>query len=356
MASTYQDKELQQNSAGTSNLSQSIGKTVSGNTAASSVTASGNAALPSGGNYAQQVSSLMKNNPLQYKQGDNVTSAKSYLDQVIANKPGSFQSKYTGQVQDLYNKIMNRQAFNYDVNGDAMYQMYANRYKQAGLRNMRDAMGQASAQTGGFGSSYAQTAGQAAYNEQLGALANMTPQLQANALNRYNDETANLNNLYNTANQAEQTDYGRYQDRYNMWQNEREYAANQYDQAYSNDYNQWQNNVNNAMNIYNMQREDQQIADQWAREDRLRNEQWAREDQQIAAQNARQDAQIAAQWNREDMLNNAQWGREDAQNAMQQAQKQAQMYINAGIMPSSDLLAQTGWDKKSVKALVKKKK
>lgn len=299
MASTYQDKQQQQQQ--TSDLSKAVGKTVSGNNAANAAPAQATATGATGGTYAQRVNNLMQNSPLQYTPGDSVTSAKNYLDQVIANKPGSYESKYTGQVQNLYDKIMNRQAFSYDVNGDAMYQMYANRYKQAGLRNMRDVMGQASAQTGGYGSSYAQTAGQAAYNEQLGALANMTPQLQANALNRYNEETANMSRLYDTARQAEQTDYGRYQDRVNMWQNERSFAANQYDQAYSNDYGMWQGNVNNAMNLYDMERQ-------------------------------------------------------DTQSAMNAAQNQAQMYIQAGIMPSKTLLKQTGWDEKSVKALVKKNK
>lgn len=300
MASTYQDKQQQQQQ--TSDLSKAVGKTVSGNNAANAAApAQATATGATGGTYAQRVNNLMQSSPIQYTPGDSVTSAKNYLDQVIANKPGSYQSKYTGQVQNLYDKIMNRQAFSYDVNGDAMYQMYANRYKQMGLRNMRDAMGQASAQTGGYGSSYAQTAGQAAYNEQLGALANMTPQLQANALNRYNEETANMSRLYDTARQAEQTDYGRYQDQMNMWQNERSYAANQYDQAYSNDYGMWQGNVNNAMNLYDMERQ-------------------------------------------------------DAQSAMNAAQNQAQMYIQAGIMPSKSLLKQTGWDEKSVKALVKKNK
>ena len=41
--------------------------------------------------------------------------------------------------------ITDRKPFQYDVNGDALYQPYKDRYTQMGLQAMQDTMGQATA-------------------------------------------------------------------------------------------------------------------------------------------------------------------------------------------------------------------
>ena len=50
---------------------------------------------------------------------------------------------------------LNREDFQYDVNADALYQQYKDRYVELGKDAMEDTMGQAAALTGGYGSSYA---------------------------------------------------------------------------------------------------------------------------------------------------------------------------------------------------------
>ena len=52
-------------------------------------------------------------------------------------------------------QYLNREAFQYDLNADALYQQYQNRYQELGRNAMKDTMGQAAALTGGYGSSYA---------------------------------------------------------------------------------------------------------------------------------------------------------------------------------------------------------
>lgn len=298
LASTYQDKELQKNqSGGSQNLGQSLGRSVGG--AQQPATGSSQMTQPkTAAGYADRAKELAQSMP-QYTPGDNVVSAKNYLDQVIAQKPGAYQGKYTGQVSALYDRIMNRGPFSYNQNSDAMYQMYAQRYRNAGMRNMYDTTAQGAAKTGGYGNSYAQTAGQSAYNASMGQLADQIPALQSQALDRYNTESQNLQNLYRTASQAEQTDYNRHQDQIGLWQNEREWAAGEYDRQYANDYNNYQNSMSMAQNMIGMEREDRQ-------------------------------------------------------NAMAQAQQQANMYIQAGIMPSADILQAAGYDSKTARELVKK--
>lgn len=298
MASTYKERDFSGNNE---SLADAIGSTVG----TSSPSVQNTSIKPTAGKtmtaqeYSQRAQELSGSAP-QFQPNDAVTGAKNYLDQVIANKPGSYQGQYTGKVQQLYEQLMNRPKFSYNQNSDAMYQMYAQRYKAAGQQGMRNAMGAAAAQqTGGYGSSYAQTAGQQQYNASMNQLADMVPQLQQQALSRYNDETQRMSDMYNTAAQADQMEYGRYQDSVSRWQNERDYAANEYDRQYNNQYNTWRDSMNNANNFMQMEREDQQMQ-------------------------------------------------------MQNAQQMAMQQIKAGIWPGDKLIEQAGWDIDQAKKLVRK--
>lgn len=98
--------------------------------------------------------------------------------------------------QDYLNEYLNRGPFKYDVNSDALYQQYKNQYMRQGNLAMRDTIGQASALTGGYGNSYAESAGQAAYNQYLGALNDKIPELYQLAYDRYDREGQQLRDAY----------------------------------------------------------------------------------------------------------------------------------------------------------------
>lgn len=88
----------------------------------------------------------------------------------------------------------NRPKFNYDINADALYQQYKDSYIQQGKMAMQDAIGQASAMTGGYGNSYAQSVGQQAYNQHINQLNNIIPDLYQLAYDQYNQEGQNILN------------------------------------------------------------------------------------------------------------------------------------------------------------------
>lgn len=101
------------------------------------------------------------------------------------------------------------QPFSYDVNGDALYQQYKDRYTQNAKMSMKDTMGQAANLTGGYGSTYSQAAGQQAYDRQMTGLTDMIPTLEQNAYTRWKDagdrarqdeQTALENQRYNYSN------------------------------------------------------------------------------------------------------------------------------------------------------------
>ena len=99
-------------------------------------------------------------NPGNYAEGQRVSDAYKQYQGAVAAKPADYASPYQGQIDAAYQKILSRQPFKYDMNADAMYQQYKDAYTRQGNMAMRDTMGQAAAMTGGYGNSYAQTAGQ----------------------------------------------------------------------------------------------------------------------------------------------------------------------------------------------------
>ena len=87
--------------------------------------------------------------------------------------------------QSLLDQYTNRQPFTYDLTGDALYQQYANQYQRLGNQAMQDTLGQAAGLTGGYNSSYAQSAGQQAYQGYLDQLNDIVPELYGQAYSRY---------------------------------------------------------------------------------------------------------------------------------------------------------------------------
>ena len=104
--------------------------------------------------------------------------------------------------------------FTYDLNGDALYQQYKDKYIQQGKLAMGDAIGQASAMTGGYGNSYAQSVGQQAYQNQLDNLNDIVPELYQMALDKYNMGLDNLYNQYGLLSSERDNEYGLHQDGY----------------------------------------------------------------------------------------------------------------------------------------------
>ena len=131
---------------------------------------------------------------------------------------------------------MGRKEFSYDFNADPIYQQYKDRYIQGGQRAMQDTMANAAALTGGYGNSYASTAGNLAYQQYLSGLNDVIPDLYSNAYNKYVQEGKDLYSLLNATQGLDEAAYGRYMDDYNKYLSDRdfEYARQQDDLAQKN--------------------------------------------------------------------------------------------------------------------------
>ena len=177
-----------------------------------------------------------------YQESQKVQNAYNMLQNTLNNKPQEFQSSYTDQLNQMYNNIMNRQDFSYNMNADALYQQYKDQYQMAGKQAMKDTVAQASALTGGYANSYAQTAGQQTYQNYLAALNDKVPELYDRAYQKYKDEGDRMNNQFNLTKDMYNTEYGEYRDKVSDYQADRDYFLNQYNNERNFDYNQFSDN------------------------------------------------------------------------------------------------------------------
>lgn len=96
-------------------------------------------------------------------------------------------------------------------------------------------MGQAAALTGGYGSSYAQGAGQQAYSRYMQELMALLPEFEDRARSAYQQEGNDLRARYDLLDQREQNDYGRWQDDVSLWEKRLALAQEEYDNASAED-------------------------------------------------------------------------------------------------------------------------
>lgn len=198
----------------------------------------------------QALGSLVTNG---YKPSQQVTDALNNLQSIISQQPAGFQSAHMNNLNNILNSIMGRKTFSYDMSNDPFYNNYKQMYINAGKQAMSDTVGQMSALTGGYGNSYAATAGQQQYNEYLQKLHDRIPELQQMAMDQYNLEGQQLMDQYNLTSDAYNREYGEYQDQYDRWLAERDYAQGQYETERGYDYDAYNNNVGNWMNIADME-------------------------------------------------------------------------------------------------------
>ena len=157
---------------------------------------------------------------------------------------------------------LNREDFQYDLNGDALYRQYKDRYQDLGKTAMMDTMGQTAALTGGFGSSYAQTVGQQTYQQYLKELGDVVPELYQLAYDRYQDRGDRLYRAYEGWAQLEKE------------------AA---------DREQWQQNQQEQQRRFDLEYQQSQLQQQeqqrrWEQEQQTRQKQWDKEQQEAQRQ------------------------------------------------------------------------
>ena len=161
--------------------------------------------------------------------------ALNALKQAQSNLP-IYANSYEDEIRDVYNSIVNRDKFTYDVNSDALYNQYKDQYVSLGKLAMQDTMGQAAALTGGYGNSYAASVGNQAYQSYISQLNQIVPELYGMAYDRYRDEGQDLLNQYNMLGDMRDTEYNRYLNELTQYWNNVNYYKSLLDDAYNQGY------------------------------------------------------------------------------------------------------------------------
>lgn len=187
------------------------------------------------------------------------------LQQIQSSKPVvSEQSRYDAELDALYQKIMNREKFSYDVNADPVYQQYRDQYIVGGQQAMQDAMGQAAGLTGGYGSTYGQNAGQQAYHAYLQQLNAVVPELYGRAADEYAREGEALYDQYAMIGALRDDEYQRQQDALTRYWQEVENQQAAVDQIYKQGADNWWNAQNIAYQKERDAIEDARYEQEWA--------------------------------------------------------------------------------------------
>ena len=176
---------------------------------------------------------------------DSVVEANKFLDSQL-EQIRSGRTSYTDQVESIFNKYMNREEFQYDVSEDQIFQQALASAMKSGNTAMQDIMGQAATLTGGYGSTYATSAGNQAYNSFIEDAYNNFPEYYNMAFQAYQMEGEEMLQQFNMASTLDNQEYSRLIDSYNAGVEDRNWK-------YNTAFNEYTTSVNNAYNSANIQ-------------------------------------------------------------------------------------------------------
>ena len=175
---------------------------------------------------------------------NSVRQADSYLSSQL-QKIQSGKTSYSDQVRDMMDTIMGREKFTYDVDKDPLFQQALASAMNSGKTAMQDTIGQASALTGGYGSTYATSAANQAYNTFIEDAYNNLPQYYQMAMEAYQMEGDDLYRQLDMLVGADEREYSRNVTAYDATYQHR-------NQMYNEAYQQFRDAKNDAYNIANL--------------------------------------------------------------------------------------------------------
>ena len=189
---------------------------------------------PSGGGYAGYSYS-----PISYSPLSNISAfspSQEYLDamaytQTLLDKINSGKTSYSDKVDEMMDKIANRDKFSYDFETDPLFQNALASSMAAGQTAMENTIGAASGLTGGYGSSYATSAGNQAYNNYVKEAYSQLPEYYKLALDAYEREGNEMYNQLGMYRSADDTEYNR---NYNAYNANYQQAQDMYNREYNN--------------------------------------------------------------------------------------------------------------------------
>lgn len=170
-----------------------------------------------------------------YSDGKIPSQINDTLDKLAEYGPFSFdrerpnyESDYTKLQGKMLDDILNREEFSWSKETDPQWGSYKKSYLREGERATADALGKASAASGGRGSSYAVGAASQAGDYYAAKLNDVLPQLYQQAYDKYLKDYQMKLNDFQMVSGLEQTDYSRYLDSLGQYNTDRSFALGQH--------------------------------------------------------------------------------------------------------------------------------
>ena len=160
-----------------------------------------------------------------------------------SRKPGAYVSKWQQMLDAAMEKILNREKFSYDLNGDALYRQYKDQAVKNGRLSMLDTLGASAALTGGYGSSYGQTAAQQSYQRSMDGLTDRAAALYDRARENYDREGEQERSRYNLLKQRESSSRSAYDRELSAWEAENQRLWQRYDSLRQQDYQSYRDQI-----------------------------------------------------------------------------------------------------------------
>ena len=201
----------------------------------------------------------MEEEKKKYTASAQVEQARQEAKASDEKKPREYVSKWQQQLDAAMEKILNREKFSYNLNGDALYRQYKDQAIQNGRLAMQDTLGQAAAMTGGFGSSYGQTAAQQAYRQQMANLGDK-------ARSEYDRQGTADKQAYDLLLQRENSSQNQYKQNLAAWEAENQRLWSRYDQAQAADYNAYRDEIKDSQWLQEFQQAQQQFYEKLRRQ------------------------------------------------------------------------------------------
>ncbi len=137
-------------------------------------------------------------------------------------------ASYAGMRDELLESLLQAEPFEFDLNTDALYRQYRDSYTKQGLAAARNAYAGATALTGGYANSYAESASAQAYNSYMDKLNERGMQLYDAAYERYTDANSDRLTLLKLLDSMDKEEYDRERD---AKEDERKAEQTAYDRA-----------------------------------------------------------------------------------------------------------------------------
>lgn len=211
-----------------------------------------------------------------YKQDANnsIANYSNFVNQGVQTSPAT--NNFYNQLQKLQNgnklsgtfnydnqkgynqalsNLANQKQFSYDLSKDTLYNQMKDQYQVMGQQAMADTIGQASAMTGGYGNSYATTAGSQAYQGYMQQLNNNIADLYNLALNTHTTKTNRLQNVFNAYSNDRSAKNNEWQGNWNVFNNRFNNLANAYGDSRNYDLNSYNTQASAMGNVANLKQD-----------------------------------------------------------------------------------------------------